>query len=63
VGWLVVGLLFNAVASFDPPGWSLFFLVPVVLVVFAGIILACCVGFMRLYYRLGLPQQFGNTAN
>lgn len=61
VGGFVVALLFAAIASFNPPGWSLYVIIPVLLAVFAGIILSFCIAFMRLYYRLGLPQNIRIT--
>jgi len=57
VGWFIVGILFNIMASFNPPIEGLVFAVPLLVLVFAGIVLLFSVMFMRLYYRLGLPQN------
>ncbi len=57
VGGFIVGILFGVIASFDPPMEGLVFVIPLLALVFAGIVLLFSVMFMRLYYRLGLPQN------
>lgn len=54
VGSLVVGMLFNILAPFDPP---VLVLMPILALVLGGIVLLFSVMFMQLYYRLGLPQN------